>query len=99
MRRSSLLFFLGFATIAFAQEPAKPQARTQEEAPDKAAQERVRVERAAGGVGRITPEEREGANLGAGPHKERHTDAARREPREAPADPSSERESARGNTR
>ena len=93
MRRPIFLLFLGIATTAFAQEPAKPAAGQEL---DKDAQARIRAERSAGGVGKITPEEREGANLGAGPHKERHTGAARREPR---ADRASERESARGNTR
>jgi hypothetical protein len=87
MRIPVALFLLGFATAVSAQEL------------DKDTQARVRAERSAGGVGKISPEEREGANLGAGPHKERHTAAARREPRETPADRASGRESARGNTR
>jgi hypothetical protein len=72
------LFFLlvTFAATAAAQGSAKPQE------PDKDAQTRIRAQRSAGGLGTITPEERASANAGAGPHLERHTDPARREPRE-----------------
>jgi hypothetical protein len=70
MRKSLFILLLGVATAAGAQQA------------DKDAETRIRAERSAGGVGKITPEEKSGANLGAGPHKERKpADAARREPR------------------
>ena len=85
------LFFSLFvlAGSAVAQAPA------QEEL-DKDAQTRIRTERSAGGLGKITPEEKAGAEVGAGPHKQfKPEGAARRDPRED----SGERQSARGGSR
>jgi hypothetical protein len=82
MRAQLFIALVGIAVAAIAQE--KPQEL------DKDEQTRIRVERSAGGLGKITPEEKANANVGAGPHKERHTEAARREPG---ADPSKDVES------
>ena len=41
---------------------------------------RIRVENAVSGLGEIKPQEKEMANVGAGPHTVRHTEAAKREP-------------------
>ena len=54
---------------------------------DKDTQTRIRAERAAGGTGNITPEEKASANAGAGPHRTRPAAPARREPREESARP------------
>jgi hypothetical protein len=72
------LFILlsGFSTLVLAQDKL-----------DKDDQTRIRVERSAGGLGKITPEEKANANVGAGPHMERHGGAASREPREEPGQP------------
>jgi hypothetical protein len=85
---------LGFAASwAFAQQQP-PQAK--QEQLDKQTQERVRAERAAGGTHPTTPEEREGASVGEGPHKQfKPAGAARREHNES----SSERAAGRGATR
>jgi hypothetical protein len=68
MRNFILLFFLGLATSAAAQEKDKDK--------DKATQDRVRAERSAGGTREVTPEEKAGANVGAGPHISRRTGPA-----------------------
>jgi hypothetical protein len=75
MRATLIVLLAAIATVSSAQEQAKPQE------PDKDAQTRIRAQRSAGGLGTITPEERASANAGAGPHLERHTEPARREPR------------------
>ena len=76
--RTFLFLFSILVTPALAQD--KPPADKQEL--DKDTQTRIRVERAAGGLGKITDEEKEGAGAGAGPHLTRPHGAARREPRE-----------------
>jgi hypothetical protein len=97
MRNFILILALGVATSAFAQEPAKDQDK------DKATQDRVRAERSAGGIGKIYPDQKANANVGAGPHKERRTGAARRDDESEPAAQSKQSEpdaqSARGATR
>jgi hypothetical protein len=75
MRTPFFILVAGIALTATAQDQAKPQEL------DKDDQVRIRAERSAGGTGNITPEEKANANVGAGPHQDRHTDAARREPR------------------
>jgi hypothetical protein len=76
MRTPLFTLLASIAIAAAAQDQAKPQE------PDKDEQARIRAERSAGGLGKITPEEKANANVGAGPHKERLGGAARREPRE-----------------
>jgi hypothetical protein len=76
MRTPFFALLASIAIAASAQDQAKPQE------PDKDEQARIRAERSAGGLGKITPEEKANANVGAGPHKERIGGAARREPRE-----------------
>jgi len=81
MRNFVLVLALGVATSALAQEPAKPAAAQQPAATpelDKDTQTRQRAERSAGGTGKITPEEKANANVGAGPHTSRRTGPARR---------------------
>jgi hypothetical protein len=53
---------------------------------DKDTLARIRAEHSVGGLGKVTPEERANANVGAGPHRARPTAAAPREPREDSAD-------------
>jgi hypothetical protein len=84
MRILALLFGLGIAAGAIAQDAAKPPAATPEL--DKDTQTRIRVERSAGGIGKITPEEKAGANLGAGPHRHWPKGAAPREEPETSSD-------------
>ena len=92
MRKSILVLLFGVAATAAAQD-SKPPAATQEL--DKDTQTRIRTERSAGGLGKITPEEKEGANVGAGPHKQfKPEGAARRDPGEDASE-----QSARGATR
>jgi hypothetical protein len=67
MRRLVLCCSLAFAGSLFAQEAAKKPAPEL----DKDTQTRIRVDRAAGGTGNITPEEKASANAGAGPHLSR----------------------------
>jgi hypothetical protein len=82
MRTSLVVFLLAFAATAIAQD--KPAANAPEL--DKDTQTRIRTERSAGGLGKITPEEKANANVGAGPHQHFRPDgAATREPREDPA--------------
>jgi hypothetical protein len=88
MRKSAFAIALGITAAALAQDPGKQQE------PGKDEQARIRAERAAGGVGNITPEERANADVGAGLHTHRTTKPARREPREEPGE-----QSARGATR
>jgi hypothetical protein len=58
-------------------------------------QTRIRVEGAAGGTGNITPEQKDSANVGAGPHRERTPGGeSSRQPQENPT----EREAGRGAT-
>jgi hypothetical protein len=70
MRLAMFISSLGFAAIAVAQAP-QPQQKPQEQQIDKQTLERLRVERAAGGVRELTPEEKASANAGAGPHRSR----------------------------
>jgi hypothetical protein len=91
MRRPLFIALLAFPAAALAQQP---QQRDQQL--DKDTQTRIRAERSAGGLGKISEQEKKGANLGAGPHKERPTRAASREPR---PDPDKKEDSARGDTR
>jgi hypothetical protein len=88
MRKTIFAIVLGLATaLAVAQ---------QEQKPDKDAQDRIRAERAAGGARQITPEEKAGADAGAGPHKQfKPSGAAKRKHDEG----SSERQAGRGATR
>jgi hypothetical protein len=102
MRKSLVVFLFGIATSAAAQDAAKPAPQEAAKPPaapqelDKDTQTRIRAERFAGGTGNITPEEKAGANVGAGPHRHAKPDgAAKREPREA----DSESQPARGATR
>jgi hypothetical protein len=76
MRATLIVLLAGIAAAAAAQDPTKSRD------PDKDAQTRIRAEHSAGGLGKVTPQERANADVGAGPHLERHTDPARREPRE-----------------
>jgi hypothetical protein len=74
MRLAVFISSLGFAAIAVAQQPQQqpPQQKPQEQQQiDKQTLERLRVERAAGGVRELTPEEKASANAGAGPHRSR----------------------------
>jgi hypothetical protein len=87
MRNFILILALGVATCALAQEKDQDK--------DKATQDRVRAERSAGGIGKITPDQKANANVGAGPHKERRTGAARRDGEQSEPDA----KSARGATR
>jgi hypothetical protein len=90
MGKSLLALLFGISTIALAQDPAKPPAA---EELDKDTQTRIRAERFSGGTGNVTPEEKAGANVGAGPHKQfKPEGAARREQREGDA----QREAGRG---
>jgi hypothetical protein len=85
MRNFILVLALGVATSALAQDKDK----------DKATQDRVRAERSAGGIGKIDPEQKANANVGAGPHKARRTGPARRDGEQSEPDA----QSARGATR
>ena len=76
MRTPLFAILASIAIAASAQDQAKPQE------PDKAEEARIRAERSAGGLGKVTPEEKANANVGAGPHKERRGGAARRDPPE-----------------
>ena len=89
MRRLIMVLALGVATSALAQEKDKDKDKA------KDTQDRVRAERSAGGLGKITPAEKANANVGAGPHKERRTGAARRDGEQSEPDA----QSARGATR
>ena len=91
MRRSLFIPLLVFSAAALAQQPQQ-----QPQELDKDTQTRIRTERSAGGLGKISEQEKKDANLGAGPHKERPTHAASREPR---PDPDKKEDSARGDTR
>jgi hypothetical protein len=63
---------------------------------DKDTQARMRSEGSAGGLGNVTPEQKAGADVGAGPHLERKPGGeSKREHQEKP----SEREAGRGATR
>jgi hypothetical protein len=93
MGKFFLALLFGISTTALAQAPAKP---PQAEQLDKDTQTRIRAERFSGGTGNITPEEKAGADVGAGPHKQfKPEGAARREHREG----DSERQAGRGATR
>jgi len=82
--RSLPLIFVVFAATAAAQN---------QQPMDKATQDRLRTEGAAGGTRPSTQEEREGADAGAGPHREfRPGGVSRREHREE----SAKREESRG---
>ena len=87
MRNFILILALGVATSALAQEKDQDK--------DKATQDRVRAEHSAGGTGKVTPEEKANANVGAGPHKARRTGPARRDGEQSEPDA----KSARGATR
>ena len=91
--RTFLVLLSLFVSPVLAQD--KPAADTQEL--DKDTQTRIRAERSAGGMGKITDEEKTGAAAGAGPHLERHTGAARREPREESPSKGAEQEVKSGN--
>jgi hypothetical protein len=96
MRRSFFIPLLVFSAAALAQQPQQQQPQQQDQQLDKDSQTRIRAEHSAGGLGKITDEEKKGATLGAGPHKERLGGAANREPR---SDPAKKDDSARGDTR
>ena len=93
--RTFLLLFSIFVTPALAQDkaPADPQEL------DKDTQTRIRVERSAGGLGKITDEEKAGAAAGAGPHRSRESGAARREPPEESPSKGGDQEVKSGNAR
>jgi hypothetical protein len=99
MRKLASAITLAFAaTWAFAQQQQQPQQtpQTNQEQLDKDAQARIRAEKAAGGLGKVAPEDRANADVGAGPHRQfKPGGAARREHDED----SSEREAGRGATR
>ena len=83
--RSLLFVLLSCATLAVAQNQAEQM--------DRATQDRVRTEGAAGGTREIKPEEKANANAGAGPHREfRPGGESKREHDEK----SSERDASRG---
>jgi hypothetical protein len=90
MRKFILVLALGVATSALAQEKDNDKDKA------KDTQERVRAEHSAGGIGKISAEEKANANVGAGPHKERRTGPARRAGEEQ-SEPDAQ--SARGATR
>ena len=90
MRLPVFILALSVSTFAAAQQQTEPQ-QTQQQL-DKQTQERVRVERAAGGTRQITPEENASANAGAGPHLSRPGSGQHRqqvESKSAPAEQSS----------
>ena len=96
MRNFILILALGVATSALAQE------KDQDKAKDT--QDRVRAERSAGGIGKIDPDQKANANVGAGPHKSRRTGPARRDGEQSEPDAQSRQsepdaQSARGATR
>ena len=66
MRLPVFVLALSVSTFATAQQRTEPQEPQQQL--DKQTQERLRVERAAGGVRQVTPEEKASADAGAGPH-------------------------------
>ena len=70
MRVFAAVVLLSTTTLAVAQQ----------EKMDEETLARIRVENAVSGLGEIKPRERELANVGAGPHMVRHTEAAKREP-------------------
>jgi hypothetical protein len=70
MRAIAAVVLLSATTLAVAQQ----------EKPDENALARIRVEYAVSGLGKITPQQTAMANVGAGPHTVRHTEAAKREP-------------------
>jgi len=88
-----ILLAAALSNPVLAQDPSKPQQTDKEE------QARIRVEGAAGGTGNITPEQKAGAAVGAGPHRERNTSAARREPQEDSKKVESEKDERRDNRR
>ena len=55
---------------AFAMAQQQPQPPQKQEQLDKDAEARIRAERSAGGLGKVTPEDKAGASVGAGPHKQ-----------------------------
>ena len=59
---------------------AAPFTLAQQQQLDEDTLARIRVENAVSGLGEIKPREREMANVGAGPHTVRHTEAAKRQP-------------------
>lgn len=97
MRKLVLVFLLGFFASAVAQD--KPPAQPQQEL-DKDTQTRIRTERSAGGLGKITPEEKANANVGAGPHRQTKPEgAAKREPVEGESERAAEQPAGRGASR
>jgi hypothetical protein len=92
MRKTLFAILLGSAA-AFVIAQEKPK---EEQQIDKDAQARIRAEKAVGGVGEVKPEDKAGATVGAGPHKQfKPSGGARRKHDED----SSEREAGRGATR
>ena len=71
MRVFAAVVLLSAATVAVAQ---------QQEKLDENALARIRVDYAVSGLGEIKPQQTAMADVGAGPHTVRHTEAAKREP-------------------
>jgi len=94
----SLVFIgaMGISLLAAAQQQ-QPQPQSQPQQIDKETQERLRVERAAGGVRQITPEEKASADAGAGPHQTRPSSGQSRKRADDKTIPGEE--SSRGGTR
>src|SRR5262245_32340303 len=98
MRTFLCVVFLGLAaTFVQAQDQPKPPAKDQPQL-DKDTETRIRTERSAGGLGKVTPEERANANVGAGPHQRFKNYPAPRD-KEEKAETAPERDASRGATR
>ena len=96
MRSLAFISLCSFATLVAAQAQ---QPRQEQQNLDKQAVERLRVERAAGGVRQITPEEKANANAGAGPHDRRQASGKSNEVVEQKGAPSNNEQSSSGKTR
>jgi hypothetical protein len=86
MRTVLVILLSAFTIAAAAQEQL-----------DEQTQKRIRTEGSVGGLGKVTPEQKAGAELGAGPHREFRSGPAPR--RESSEENSSERDAGRGATR
>ena len=88
MKTLFALLLAGIAAAALAQQQAKPQ----QQQLDKETMERLRTEGATGGTRPPTEREKEGAAVGAGPHREFNPGGESRERHEQNAPRSSEDE-------
>jgi hypothetical protein len=85
MRNLVAILLITFSLAAAAQEQL-----------DEQTQKRIRTEGSVGGLGKVTPEQKAGAEFGAGPHREFRLGPA---PRREGEENSSERDAGRGETR